>query len=1458
MEPDVRCPIKSIEFIPFTKQEIENFSIMPVTNPAVFDKAGVAVADGVYDNKLGPTESNQQCPICGQHSWNCPGHFGHISLCKPVYHPLYVKQLARLLGGFCSNCNSLRIHKQIVMNVMNALDLVERGITIEDDIFSLLDPESDPKSSEKYSQILELIKNTPIIEPNSYTVRTREAIIKEFLNRASSHRLNCANCHFDNQKLKFDSFRFEFQVVPSDKTVTPYHVGIDIVRQHLNNFYGEYKPFFDRFFNATGPDMFFIDTVCVTPPKFRPMSVLGDKINAHPTSSALVEVIRSDNNLKSLIEKGEPNAIRAEYNKLQSNVNSLFDSALSKSSKKVPNGIRQVLEKKEGLFRKNLMGKRVNYSARSVIAPDPYVATDEVGVPEVFAKTLSYPERVTDFNKERLSEAVMNGPDVYPGANYVIDCNGQQFSLKSMKEGKRKGLAKMLFAPPDGPMPWTVGRHMINGDYVLINRQPTLHRVSILAMKSRVLPNQRTIRMHYANCASFNADFDGDEINLHLPQSELARSEAFYLSLSSRHYITPTAGNPIRGLIQDNVDSGAILTLKNKFFSLKYYQELVFAAFSGESTLQLEMVPPAIIYPQQLWTGKQIISTILINITRGKSKLRMTSNSKFTNVLFSSMPEETTVRIFDGLLVHGVIDKAQYGASAYGLVHCLYELYGSDLAGRFLTMLTRLFTFYMQTHGFSCGIDDMGISKSAEESRKQMAEDTIKESQKVMSSFVQEFGSRDDTHESLLIRLWNIIKNPDMKERFDHVTMGALNKISTKLINTVFPKQLTKPFPTNSMIMMTQSGAKGSIVNTTQISCLLGQQSLEGKRVPIMSSGKTLPSFGFMDLSPKATGFVNSRFITGLTPQEYFFHAMAGREGLTDTAVKTANTGYLQRCIIKNIEGLHAAYDGTVRDSDDTIIQFLYGEDGIDPLSSKFISKFDFIDNNNEAYIEKLNIEEVTKHAECEKAMKMLDEKSRAAPIQSYYPPHKHVGSISESFEKSLNTYCQNNNLENEEKLRALALFNYFKSIVQPGEVVGVIAAQAIGEPATQMTLNTFHLAGYGGTNVTLGIPRLREILIIATKTPMTPMMKLPLVMKDVSEAKKFLTEFKRTPLRDVVDSYTVREEIIPKTDVRCERRIVVSLKLAPERFPVTTKSFENAIDMLQTKFSKLLKKKLGAVFKSSGTKITEIAVDEAPSNQTGGNDEREEEMGADETKRKSRKNEQNSYEARDEPTANDNNQDNQQDKEENDEEHDENVMSHYDKTNQTMTISFAVSNVSLKILFESIVEDVLNEVMVHEIKGVKRATLEDPLASGAQLIVTEGSNYEEVVRRPEIDMNRFYSNDIALMLKRYGIEAARTAVIKEVSSVFDAYGISIDKRHLQLIADYVTNSGEWLGMSRHTMKKCSSPMQQMSFETTTQFLTHASMHGSIDMAKSPSASLAVGNLVNFGTGLCDILVPFE
>jgi DNA-directed RNA polymerase I subunit RPA1 len=491
------------------------------------------------------------------------------------------------------------------------------------------------------------------------------------------------------------------------------------------------------------------------------------------------------------------------------------------------------------------------------------------------------------------------------------------------------------------------------------------------------------------------------------------------------------------------------------------------------------------------------MSTILHNLTPSNAKgLNLISKNKIDNKLWgrddSSDPDmsEENVIFLDGHLVCGVLDKSQYGASAFGLVHSVHELYGPGTAGRLLGVLSRLLTKYLQHRAFTCRMDDLILTAEGERIRKQILDDAAGDGAVAAMEYVGlPEGSRiedPETARHLNIRLEEILRDDNLMAGLDKAMQRVFSKTQSKINNIVVPGHLVKPFPVNNMQAMTISGAKGSKVNATQISTLLGQQALEGRRVPTMVSGKTLPSFKPFDTAARAGGFVANRFLTGIRPQEYYFHCMAGREGLIDTAVKTSRSGYLQRCLIKHLEGVRVHYDHTVRDSDSSVLQFYYGEDSLDVTKQKHLKDFEFAARNYESLINKYrprDLEGKVENTEAVKQMKKaLKKKSKYPPVMTDYSPSRFLGSMSETYATKVDDYAELNphrlivadkgepeagpsSIPLSRKVPAksfkqLARIRYMRSLVDPGEAVGLLASQGVGEPSTQMTLNTFHLAG--------------------------------------------------------------------------------------------------------------------------------------------------------------------------------------------------------------------------------------------------------------------------------------------------------------------------------------------------------------------------------------------------------------
>jgi len=1530
--------------------------------------------------------------------------------------------------------------------------------------------------------------------------------------------------------------------------------------------------------NSDGWRMFFLRVLCVPPSRFRPPTRFGDMLVDHPQNVFFRHLLDLDTRIqrmqrgedvreptkkekeerrakaKAKSKKGKKNEADEEEEEeksgegeskgldmnllittwitLQTEVNMLLDSTKGgqMNSNQVVSGIRQTFEKKEGLFRKNMMGKRVNFAARSVISPDPFLSTNEVGVPELFATQLSYPEPVTPFNVATLRQAVINGPKVHPGANFVEDERGNLIDLSQRSYAQRVALSKTLLttglydsvraksaggkgqvnAPLIGQK--RVLRHVRNGDVMIMNRQPTLHKPSMMCHRVRVMKGKanktqmksamwQTIRMHYANCNCYNADFDGDEMNLHVPQNELARAEAYHIANTDNQYVVPTDGSPLRGLIQDNVLTGVKLTMLDTFLAKDEYQQLLYSCLQLSPTLKLRTPVPAILKPAPLWSGKQIIKSVLDLLTNGRPPLNLTSKSKVPASSWAQHSEEGVVIIRNNELLCGVLDKNQFGDAGYGLVHAVYELYGGPTSGELMSTLGRLFTLYLQSQGHTCGIEDMMLVPRAEKHRAQLKKEAEEMGLKAACAWAEIEYDPSRPREINRVLQEKLKEDTDNGARLDGAMKSALNPFTSQIISACLPKGQVKPFPQNCMSLMTLSGAKGSSVNFSQISCLLGQQELEGRRVPMMATGKTLPSYRKYDPSPRAGGYVADRFLTGIRPQEYYHHCicegtlvaladgtsmpiekvmagtmvwsysrldgglikrtvmqrldqgirhcielsfadgrtlictpdhriltagskwieagdiaigeevatsmtefdadaaalpivsvallskhdvgerqvwdlsvaeadesdasflaagvivhncMAGREGLIDTAVKTSRSGYLQRCLIKHLESLVVAYDYTVRDSDGSVVQFQYGEDSVDVCKSAYLDRFSFLTTNYKALVHKLNpaagLNKLDIHTadaylngEIQVGHRKIKKLSELDPVLSLFNPGRFLGSVSERYAASMSEYVEKDpdtmfKLDSgsgmtHDKFKALMKLHYINCLVNPGESVGVLAGQSIGEPSTQMTLNTFHLAGHGGANVTLGIPRLREIIMTASDRLKTPIMEVPLAAGlTKADAEKIASRLNRLALTTYLTSATCKESMMVHPGGTSVRLYTVRLGVLPMHHASVTSNGLTFADF-QACFERQFCLRLnGAVSKqvkalSKGHAATPVVQKggRAKSDISGESDEDGRgrvgagvsELDAVSAGQARKHREQTSYDGPDDEDqdaieemerkekeradANSDSEDEidperrkrfeqkSKEKEKTDTEETDtsspmdvasfNVIQkcpfirsvHYETTSKDECSLSVVVQVPLsipKLLMMSMVEELLGDVLLRATPKIARSFVVEKFrldsngnSTGEKevLIQTDGVNFPEIYKHQQLfDVTRISSNDIAAILRMYGVEAARTAIVREVTAVFKVYGISIDPRHLGLVADYMTFHGGFRPLNRAGIDANVSPFQKISFETSIGFLMNACMYGDKDFMTSPSARIVMGRPVGCGTGSFDLLNPLQ
>ncbi len=659
-------------------------------------------------------------------------------------------------------------------------------------------------------------------------------------------------------------------------------------------------------------------TVLPIPPVCaRPSITLDSGIRSEDDlTHKLVDVIRINQRLRENIDAGAPHLIVEDlWELLQYHITTYFDNQVSgipparHRSGRALRTLTQRLKGKEGRFRSNLSGKRVDFSARSVISPNPYISINEVGVPLEIAQILTIPTNVNDWNIEEMKQMVLNGPFNHPGANYIIRNDRRRIDLRYVKN--RKIIADML-APG-----FTIERHLNNGDLVLFNRQPSLHRMSIMAHEVRIMEG-RTFRLNLTVCPPYNADFDGDEMNLHVPQSEEARTEAELLLKVQEHILSPRFGGPILGGIQDFISSVFQFTSKNSLYNKKDTLKLLYLGdiFKNNPNFSLDQITPVKIDPEPMYSGKQIFSTLF------PDDLNIKVKSKFCKKCEICEEEDCLydayVVIKNGHLIIGTIDENSFGAmQSNSILQRIIKDHGNALGREFLDSATKMLLYVIRQNGITMGLDEVYVHGHAYKEIQKILDDATAESEKLIEAF-----HINDT--TILRRAPGRSMRETLELRIRQLLAEARKQAEETAAEFIGDEAHS--------VIMTKSGARGNILNLGQMSAVVGQQAIRGERINRGYSMRTLPHFKINDLSPKSRGFVSSSYRNGLKPVEFFFHAMGGREGLVDTAVRTSTSGYMQRRLVNALQDMVVENDGTVRNSDKNVIQFRFGDDGIDAM----------------------------------------------------------------------------------------------------------------------------------------------------------------------------------------------------------------------------------------------------------------------------------------------------------------------------------------------------------------------------------------------------------------------------------------------------------------------------------------------------------------------------------------------
>lgn len=1346
---DIRCltaaEIQSVYFCLSSEADIRNRSVLQISTSDLYIKDGssgrsIAAPGGILDARLGMCGGSFKrggCITCGLKFSECPGHWGHIELVEPMYNTIYMDQLMKVLNSVCFFCGTLYadVHK-----------------------------------------LEELAHDRRLLYANKVGKDTKTACVQ-----CGKLRVNILNSRTTNKGL--------LSAVYSGKDERPELVpesGMLYARDALRVL----RLINDNSCSLLGlsqrPEAMLFTVFPVPPLNIRPTSVSGQERRESELTVKLRRIVSANMKLSKIRDRS-----LFIYQKhlllLQSSISDYISGESCNGRRTMPLSdrkqagermtLQERLNKKQGRVRANLMGKRVNFSARTVIGPDPALKIDEVGVPQHVCMSLTYPQRVTLFNMQQLYSFVRNGPDNYPGANYIVRQDGSRMDLRVCSSGSvRLDIGD------------TVERHLVDGDIVVMNRQPSLHRMSMMGHRVRVRPSVLNFSLNLAVCPPYNADFDGDEMNLHVPQSEEARAEIAEINMVSNHIINPKTCGPVIKLIQDAMHGTSLMTRADTLISARQLSNIV---------MRLDAVTLPNLREKDSWTGKELFSLAIpsgIYLRKGE------------------------VVIKDGQLLSGMLTSAEVNGRT-GLIRTIHKELGAAAATDFLNKAQIIANAWLEEEGVSIGISDMMLDAET-------------------AKLIEQLKQRDDRgfqHEMRQQALTNddiLNKQNAIRDHYVNIVKAAFKRTGNSIADTI------------------QTGSKGDYIKLSQMTAVVGTQAIRGK--PLQKSndtGKTMIYFSEDSSRLVSRGFIASSYIEGLKPSEYVIHAAAGREGLTDTAVKTSETGYIQRRLIKACEDITVRFDGSVRRSNGCIIQPSYAFHGMDPVqlevqvirlhtwteeqlrethlwsdaggcsealrkehhnilklwnyAVKHKRKLSHWEHEIAAafHMERLLWEAAARHPhghvvdrECV-AERLIELASQLT--QQAQPLHM-VGSVL-LHHWLLLEYAASKVIVKKYAMSVAAfdwlmkrlLHHFNNSSIHPGEAVGMIAAQALGSDTTQMTLNTFHFCGQSSMDITLGVPRLKEIVDVKeTKQP-----RLTLQLEGEDNEDRLGTLVSLTINACLVD-ILLQIELLQLSTVEEEERCIQDNYLLTE-----TEEFKNRLSdaVLRLQFDSqivgravqmsLIVRRLQSLLSPDDNYII---------------------MGSDDN----------------------------------------------DDARSIVHIRY-LQPVTAKGAVKCEKQTALRMRRAYEIFSNPKtmllpvaSTTQPQIMNGNEIVLNSRAMNSDLLLLKAVLPEKTYCNDFKQVASVLGIEAAREVLRREAIKVFKFGGTAVLPAHIDLLVDVMTYTGCLTGVTRFGVVKYQSPgpLMQCSFETTTNVLRDAAVLGKTDNILGVSECIMMGRPPRIGT----------
>ena len=1429
--PDVKN-ITEISFSIYTNDMIKKNSAVKS------DPFGINVPDsydnyepkkgGLVDLRLGTCDIYLNCTTCGQNSNDCEGHFGHTELAEYLFHYGFLNHLITILKCICLKCSNI---------------LIERT---EDNLKRF----HNKPGKYRYKEIKEMVKNINF----------------------------CNECGTPVPKIKKDIKEASISIkIVLEKEVGATNIdeatglateGTRIIRDYLTprQCYNILRNVSDMDAHLMGfnvniqrPEDLIMTRFPIPPVVIRPtakIDFMGSSTHEDSLTLKIADIINYNIRVRNEMNKDSP-SLQDSLAFLQYHVAIFFDndsSALPKSEFKTGgrpiNSISDRIKSKEGRMRLNIMGKRVDFSARSVITSDPYIDIDMVGVPLRVAKDLTIPEEVTPQNIKHLTKLVMNGRDIYPGANYVYKLsmvNGKTISQR-IDLRYRKANIKLNYGD-------IVERHIVNDDYVLFNRQPTLHKPSMMGHRIHVLErdDSNTFRMNVSVCKPYNADFDGDEMNIHLAQSIQARNELERIANVKYQIISAKDSNPIIGCVQDSLSGAYIMSMDN---NIDY--NMACNLLCNTSSLSKSQLKKG-----EKFNGKQIFSHIIpegINSVKKKGK----------DIIF---------QIKNGELLEGQLDKSQLSTSKNSIIHYVWDKYGPTPTQKFIDDTQRLILNYLLDKGLTVGLKDCIVPIDLVKQLREIIHTKIISANHTLTQYENDYDKI----------------TPEIGDGILSMELNAISSNIGKLIMDVLDKD-------NGLNVMISSKSKGSVVNMTQMTGCLGQVLVESQRIKKRVNGRTLAIFHQNDDTPSARGFIGSSFVDGLKGYEFFFHTMGGREGLIDTAIRTAETGYIQRKCVKFLEDLMVNYEGLIRTANGILVQYLYGDSGIDQQKQTQV-KLNLINLNNNTIKEqftfsddeikqlkkkyKIDIDKFNKSM-YEKMIEMRDklrkiyflstgnykviedsfmlpinllrisQEIESVEIMSMEPDYiiERIEDLLTNYDDRFITMMKKNSKllkEDDQAYKFMlrtglyeylsprkCLFEYkiskdgfdnliedirtllSRSLVEPGEMVGVVAAQSIGEPTSQLTMNTKHSAGKAGVS---GVGRIKEIMSYS-KNIKSPQMTIYFDDKysNKNDANLISSYLKHLTIRELISSAEIFYSIDNKdslsklldNDNVSNPFFVNNAKDNLKSLPFVIRLTMNLEKMMEKETTLLdIKTKFVTYWYKNFSTIKNV--------------------------KKSHKD----------------------------------ILINVDKlavlsnNDNIIHIRFRLNDFNYNLItsFLNIILDVItlkgidhiDNVIQSQERRIKFNEDGEIILEKEYIAITDGINLEGIKMLKGINHSRTKINDINTIYINYGIEAARNAIIYELLTTYEANGAGINHAHMSLLVDTMTYSGEVISIDRHGMNKVDNdPISKASFEKTMEHFINAAIFCETDKMTSVSSRIALGRVIGGGTGAFDLILDTE